>query len=353
MKLRVFLVSAVLVLGAAVQGAPIVAAVSPVCTPTGYFRDGFELTAALVDPGNVSGTVDATGCNIGIYYGPGARGTVSHAEVFGANYFGIVNRQGNVTVKDSAVHDIGETPFNGAQHGVAIYFATADTGDTTTTSTCSTGRTRGKVLRNDVSNYQKGGIVISCTGTSAQVRNNTVTGLGCVDFIAQNGIQFGYGGTGKAMRNDVNGDCYTGAGWTSTGVLMFETHGVMVRGNTVSNNQTGVAVEAWCWVMPSANNNKIVHNTIDGADVGISVGAVDFAGYSACDPSANNNKVVNNRVSTTTSGDTGVAVFTDDDSGSPYTPSADNNKVVRNRISGFATPVADGGTNSKVHANAF
>ena len=42
------------------------------CTPTGLMRDGINLTAALVNPsGPVTGTVNATGCNIGVYYGPG------------------------------------------------------------------------------------------------------------------------------------------------------------------------------------------------------------------------------------------------------------------------------------------
>ena len=39
------------------------------CTQTGFVRDGINLTAALINPtGTVSGDVDATGCNIGIYY---------------------------------------------------------------------------------------------------------------------------------------------------------------------------------------------------------------------------------------------------------------------------------------------
>src|SRR5262245_42921183 len=61
-----------------------------VCTPTGFVRDSMNLTAALVNPvGTVTGTVDATGCNIGIYYSA-STGNVNNADVFGANYFGIV-----------------------------------------------------------------------------------------------------------------------------------------------------------------------------------------------------------------------------------------------------------------------
>ena len=39
---------------------------SATCTPTGFFRDGINLTAAQIG-GSVTGTLDATGCNIGAY----------------------------------------------------------------------------------------------------------------------------------------------------------------------------------------------------------------------------------------------------------------------------------------------
>ena len=55
---------------------------------TGLVRDRLNLTAAEVNlSGTVTGTVDASGCNIGVYYGPGHTGAVS-AEVKNANYFG-------------------------------------------------------------------------------------------------------------------------------------------------------------------------------------------------------------------------------------------------------------------------
>ena len=96
------------------------------CTPTGFVRDGINLTAALINPpGAIDGDVDATGCNIGIYYGPGARGSLDEASVHGANYYGVVNNGAKVAIENSTVYDIGETPLNGTQHGVAIYFAFA------------------------------------------------------------------------------------------------------------------------------------------------------------------------------------------------------------------------------------
>ena len=44
------------------------------------------MTAAQINPGNVTGTVDATGCNIGVYYDDGTDGgtvggTVNNATI--------------------------------------------------------------------------------------------------------------------------------------------------------------------------------------------------------------------------------------------------------------------------------
>src|SRR5437763_1218417 len=126
------------------------------CTATGFFRDNINMTAAVINPtGPVTGTIDATGCNIGVYYDDlGAGGTINDAEIFGANYFGVVNRQANVTITESNIHDIGNTPFDGTQHGVAVYYA-----NLTFDSNCDqTGTTTGTIDGNTISSYQKGGI---------------------------------------------------------------------------------------------------------------------------------------------------------------------------------------------------
>src|ERR1700737_3518957 len=139
------------------------------CTPTGLFRDSMYLNAAVIDPpGTYTAVLDASPCNIGVYYSPGAHGRVVNSEIYGANYFGIVNNGGQVTVTKSFVHDIGENPFNGTQHGVGIYFAYAS------------GAT-GSITNNRVTRYQKGGIAVTGLGDSAQIGHNTVIGLGPVN----------------------------------------------------------------------------------------------------------------------------------------------------------------------------
>lgn len=240
------------------------------CTPTGFVRDSINLTAALINPGNVSGDVDATGCNIGIYYGPNTKGHVDNANIHGANYFGIVNNGGQVDITNSAVSEIGEKPFNGTQHGVAIYFA-------------FNSSAKGNIQGNTVWDYQKGGIVVNGPNASSNIQQNTVIGLGPVDFIAQNGIQAGYGANTQIQQNIVSGNSYTGANFASSG-------GIIVVGGD-------------CYGGPATTNTHVQNNTAVANDVGVWFTNLD----ASCNPvllvtknMANNNSLVNSAVNNTT-----------------------------------------------------
>jgi len=205
---------------------------------------------------------------------------------------------------------------------------------------------------NNVHSYKKNGITVNCPEAYGHIEGNTVQGSGQigVPYYAQNGIQFGYGGTGEAMRNTVEGNWYTGPDWGATGILVFESGGVVVQDNTVKECGTGVAIETWGWYLPSANNNKIVKNTIEDSQFGVSVAAYAW-NYSSVHCFADNNKVVNNSIKSV-NGDTGIAVGAYDLSGS-FTASSNNNKVIRNVIDGFQQNIDEEGTATKVHANVY
>jgi hypothetical protein len=223
---------------AALYAASYASAAPASCTPTGYEKDGINLTAATINPaGTVTGPIDATGCNIAVYYGPGTTGTVSAADIHGANYFGVVNNGGNVTVTRSSIHDIGESPLDGSQHGNAVYWAFGSSAT-------------GSITRNTISNYQKGGIVVN--SGSALISGNTVTGKGPVDFIAQNGIQVGYGATAQVLANRVTGNAYTGTSTVSGGIIVVGGPGYGAG-------------------LPYTTNVSIVGNTLVGNDVGINL----------------------------------------------------------------------------------
>jgi hypothetical protein len=196
------------------------------CTPTGFQRDGINLTAAQIG-GNVTGDLDATGCDIGVYYGPRTKGSVKNATIANAKYFGVVNYRGHVNVMNNTVSQIGNTPFDGTQHGVGIFYTTEETPGGATS-----GAAKGTISGNVLHSYQKGGITVRGAGASAKIEGNTVTGSGQVNYIAQNGIQVSFGGTATVKNNTVSGHRYTPDGTESCGLLFYQAGKVMQKVNT-------------------------------------------------------------------------------------------------------------------------
>lgn len=94
---------------------------------------------------------------------------------------------------------------------------------------------------NIVTNYQKTGIVANGS-VAATIIGNVVTGVGPVDYIAQNGIQIGFGGTAIVQENQMSGNNYTPKSYVSCGLLMFDADGVRALENHYSNNERNVCV---------------------------------------------------------------------------------------------------------------
>jgi len=325
-KLAVSLVTGI-ALASALGASPAVAVTVTMCTQTGFIRDGMNLTAAVIADGDISGqTIDASAmpplrpvpCNIGIYYGPGTSGTVEGSEVKGANYFGIVvtgeDNLGNlgttsVDVTSNSIHDIGENPPDGRQHGVGVYYFASSDGASAT----------GAISGNTISLYQKGGIVANGSNATVSIGANTVKGRGPIPYIAQNGIQISRGGAGMIMRNNVTGHSYIGPnGASSAGILIFGgcgsdlTTGVRIVKNVVGSttpadgNDIGVALANYgpdpsCSMVPTtATNNKVINNTITNTELTNTSGqgTVVMGGYQAgVYESGNNDKVINNDIS--------------------------------------------------------
>jgi hypothetical protein len=212
-----------------------VAAASSACTSTGFYRDGINLTAAKIG-GTVTGNLDATGCDIGVYYGPGATGTVFGAKIANARYFGVVNDGGHVNVARSTISKIGNAPFDGAQHGVGIFYTTEHVAGS------SSGTARGMISGNILPSYQKGGITVRGTGASATIEGNKVTGSGQVDYIAQNGIQVSFGATATVIRNIVSGNWYMPTTNEACGLLLYQAGAVKQLLNHLFANETNICV---------------------------------------------------------------------------------------------------------------
>ena len=203
---------------------------------------------------------------------PGTTGSVSGADIHGANYYGVVVNAAAVNVTNSSIHDIGESPLNGSQHGVGVFYTTLNQ-DSTSTGTAATGTVSGNIF----TKYQKGGIVVNGPGASVTISGNTVTGEGRVAYIAQNGIQVSRGATGTITGNTVTGNAYTGTNIaSSSGILLIGgyvygpiTTGVWITNNTLIENDMGVYVynaDASGSNPPSTKTkNSIVNNTITNA----------------------------------------------------------------------------------------
>lgn len=213
-----------------------------VCVPTDYSQDGQTLTAALVNPpdGVVPENLDATGCDIGIYYNDGKTHSLVDKNVFGSRYYGVLSRkEGTVTnLSKAAYYDIGEDPHDGTQHGVSVAYR--DGAD-------------GTLDHSQVFDYQKGGVLANGAGTNVQVLNNLIRGLGPVSFIAQNGVQYSNGATGNVNDNVIQDHQYTGCSKqdqrntgcsyvVSTGILLFNVDPKQVdtRNNTYRNNDVNL-----------------------------------------------------------------------------------------------------------------
>jgi len=199
------------------------------CQVTGYQAGGRLLSARLVDPEEtVTGTVDATGCDIGVYFSSGSTGAVADAEIYGATWYGIVGHGADLTIRDSTIHDIGSKPFDGMQYGVAILVRKGPDGTLPSAT----------IQRNHLSRYQKGGMALF--DGDFQVTGNTVDGLGPVAYIAQTGIQLTAGATGTLVNNTITGHWYNGDDWSSTGILLWSSGGVKVTNNRLAENQVGI-----------------------------------------------------------------------------------------------------------------
>jgi hypothetical protein len=184
------------------------------CQVTDFMQDGRPLTAAQVNPPATTGTVDATGCDIAIYFNDGAAHTVDAATVQNAFYYGVLtNNEGtSADITNSEIRFIGDGNGGtflptGAQHGVGVAFRNGADG----------------LIDNDyIHHYQKNGVLVNADHTTVTTTHSHVQGLGPVMFIAQNGVQYSNSAEGEIRDNLIEDNEYTGPMNTfSTGLLLF------------------------------------------------------------------------------------------------------------------------------------
>lgn len=123
-----------------------------------------------------------------------------------------------------------------------------------------------EIVFNTIKEYQKGGVFVQNDGSSAVIRQNQITGLGPTTQIAQNGIEVRSGATAQILFNSVQANEFTGSGFSSAGILLFDLPmQVLVQGNTSSSNDVGIFLEL-------ADNNLVVGNVSrDNSEFGLAL----------------------------------------------------------------------------------
>ena len=186
-------------------------------------------------------------------------------------------------------------------------------------------------IRNSpVYGYQKNGITANETGTTIRIRGNSVVGAGPVG-VAQNGIQVGFGATGLVENNTVADDVFNGdpAAGTGSGILIYDSGDMSIRGNSVAFTQTGIAIVTDG--NQSDNNNTIINNQVVNSQFG--------DGIDLC---SNGNTVISNTVFS--SSRAGIHL----DGGCSSTSTGNNNFVSRNVVNDACAGILLGsGTGNK------
>lgn len=198
--------------------------------PDGFTLDGDGHTITAVDPANGhfvgavvrNGGTTANVTNVDIT----ADGLAEACDGGADRLRGILLDGASGAITGVSVHGVRQGP-SGCQEGNAIEARNFDATEAQTVT----------IAGNEVSDYQKNGITASGLLT-ATIEDNAVTGDGPVPYIAQNGIQVGFGASALVQRNAVSGNWYGGAADAiSCGLLVFDANGVRQRTNDLSANQ--------------------------------------------------------------------------------------------------------------------
>jgi hypothetical protein len=288
-------------------------------------QSGTSDAAVLVPP---SGGLIANGSHIGggavaaqIFVQSSTGVTISHLTVDGSGNallgcgtdpIGIYYQNSSGRITDSvARNQILNGSDQGCQVGLGIDVE-SDSGAPAVT-----------VSNNSVHTYQKNGITAGGPGTGGgpamAITGNTVIGIGATPMIAQNGIQIGFGASGKVNNNAVADDIYSGAAAAAgSGILIYASSGITVSGNSVQSTQFGIATVTDSVDGPADNaivtfnhiggtqefdaidlcsdTNTAQSNTINGSMAQSGIHLDDGCPGPGSTPSGNNDTVTNNTI---------------------------------------------------------
>ncbi|HXA31009.1 MAG TPA: right-handed parallel beta-helix repeat-containing protein [Acidimicrobiales bacterium] len=227
-----------------------------ICTPAGTTALTADIIATTGQ--SITGTVDATGCDIGIYVPPGTSGvTIDGATVSGANDHGIMaeNTTG-LTIQNSTIENNGLNPTHNIDTNKAVLLV---------------GVTNSSVENNTVTgNLADGGISVTDEGNGV---NPGAPGPGPLtpiastnDGITGNTVNGNFGGCGIIVESWVAGAGTNDIFVTGNQVLgdpgVFGPHGPVIGQIVVATDAPGATV----------TNTEVSGNTVNGSFIsGITV----------------------------------------------------------------------------------
>ena len=129
----------------------------------------------------------------------------------------------------TTIRDIQDQPFSGCQNGEGIRVGPRGT------DAAGPGHLTADNVA--VTHYQKNGITVNGTGSTAKITNTTVTGVGQTAVIAQNGIQVSRGAQATISTSTMRDNYYTPKTFVACGLLIFDAAGVNDDTNVYLNNE--------------------------------------------------------------------------------------------------------------------
>lgn len=207
---------------------------SAIVAPAG----GLAVNGADLDGGGpVAAQILVTGGSAVVISNLTVDGSNNNVTGCGTDVVGILYQNASGTIHgNSVVNQTQPAGYTGCQGGLAIYAESSGAG----TATVS-------VTANQVQGYQKNGITGDDAGTHLTVSANAIIGAGPTDGAAENAVQIAYGATATIAGNQIGDsiwapDTVGDTGDAASGILVYDSAGVKITGNTVASTQFGITV---------------------------------------------------------------------------------------------------------------
>lgn len=277
-----------------------------------------NLSAVVVNEDVVDQQIDVGDCDVGVYFDQD--GVVEGAVITQDDDDGAPSVQHGVRV-DGADVQVTESEVDVADdfgpRFVAVGFRNGATG---------------LIADNAITGFHRTGILVDGTGTSAEIRDNEVVGVGPkTTGWAENGIQISRGATGTVKDNAVRDHWWDKNDFLSSGIIVFGSDDVTVQRNSLSGNDAAIALVG--------DRNNVIQNTVDVTDEDGDATGIFHAG-AVVSAGENNGLRQNEFTSESPSGSASFGIF--------VTSAGTNTKLIRNKFDGFTTDLVDQGGETKL-----